>query len=239
MPRTLLLIGSGFCLGVLASVPASLLFLKTDAGQAVLRSYVIAQPQWPNVTALINKAGGTTGVSAEEVLSSPIGVRVPRAYAGDQYAAALNGILADIQRLATTSNELGPLLTEMNSRSLAGRYEGIIDLIIRAKELVADQRTLAGRFTQDISALAAANQVTQDATTKALTFAVLTAAGPVPQDLDSYLHALEQLLSGKVPSAADINRLTSTATTLKTDLQKFGVELNKLTAHITAYIVPR
>src|SRR3989344_6098125 len=200
MAKTILLVASGFVVGALAAVPASLLFLRTDAGQAVLRGFVVSQPQGPDVTTLVQTETGSA-FTVSDLFTKTIGVRVAKSYASEEYAAALNGLISDIQKLGTTSDQLGPLLMEMNSRSLVGNFDGFFDLVVRAKMLVAEQRTLYENFSVHLTDLAIANQSTTDTTTKSLTLAVLASAEPVKTRLATYIQKLELMLSGSVPSS--------------------------------------
>lgn len=231
MAKNIFLISLGVVLGLVISVPAALFFLRTEAGQEVLRSYIVPVPEWPDVTAML--AGNVTNVSVSDALTKPLAVEVPTALVSAEYAPALNQVVQGLQRLATSSNALGPLLIEMNSRSLSGNYNGFFDLVVKAKLLLAEQHSLAEEVSDGLSALAVANQKTSDATLKSLTTQAINSASPFTRDLSTHLDLLDQLLSGKVPSTALITGINDSAHRLAQDIQAFGGDLQKLIGRLS------
>ncbi|MEK7109223.1 MAG: hypothetical protein AAB919_02195 [Patescibacteria group bacterium] len=227
--RTFLIFLIGLVAGLGASVLLVFYLFRSDAGQALVRSYMITEEKWPDVTALVEQSIGTTSPSAAmRALNVPIVIAVPKAYATQEYGAALNGAVNDLQAIASSTNELGPLLVQLNNQSLGGDFTGFFDLVVKAKILVAGQQTTSARLSQHLTALAAANQQTSDAITKSLTQALLQSGQIVPPALNEYLATLDQVLSGSVPSAALIQDIGAKAKTFSGTLAAFGSDLQKL-----------
>ncbi len=229
--RTALIFALGLFGGLALAVPILFFALRTEAVQGLIRSSVVASQTWPDVTTLIQQAGGGSPEqtkAALDLLSAKLSVVVPSSEGTAEYAVALNGLFADLQAIASSTNQLGPLLVQMNSQSLSGDFTGFFDLVYRAKVLVAQQKAISAQFSQHLTALSAANQKTPNAVTRSLTQALLAAGQPVPVDFNSYLSTLDQLLSGSVPSAALIADMGAKAGVFSKDLEVFGASLQQL-----------
>lgn len=223
----------GLIIGVIVVGVVGILFLQSATGQTWLVAQSVARQQWPDLSTVAEQTTGSSTV-ATQLLNTPITLSIPTKYATASYADALTNTLRDMQALATSSDQLGQLLVEMNTRSLSGNFNGFFDLVVAAKSLEAQQKTIITQFSQHISALNSANQTTPDAQTKVTTQTLVDQAPTLSQDLNDYLAAVDQILSGSVPTAADIQALSTAATKFSDDSKTFSDALKQLTARFTS-----
>lgn len=221
-----------FIFGVVIGIPlgavALVFFLRSDAGAGVIAQYVVSQPQWPSAAP---EQSSTATELAQSFASGSTTIPVPKGAATPAYATALNAAMRDMATLAASSTELDSLLTTINDRSVARNFNGFFDLIVQAKAGVAGQAAQIARLGQDLGALNAANQSTPDAQTKLLTQQLVAQGGTLHDSLVTYNAALSQLLSGAVPTAAQLNDLKAQATTLQTQAAGFLSSLQSLEQH--------
>jgi hypothetical protein len=242
--RTILIFLIGVVVGAALAVVALILLLRTDAIQSFIRDSMVAAQKWPDVTTLLEQSGGTPTPqqtkTAQEFFNTPLSIKVPAADGTPEYALNLTALINDLQAIASSTNELGPILLQMNTQSLGGNFNGFFDLVVKAKTLVAQQKALSAQFAQHLTALNVSNQKTPDVVTKSLTQAMLSAGQPVPTDFNAYLATLDQLLSGSVPSAALIQDMGAKANVFSGDLSTFGSSMQKLLLHFgqTAGVTP-
>lgn len=225
----------GILVGLIVAVPGALFLLRSSFGQSIVRSYIVQPQSWPDVTTLVQQSGGTLTPAQQqilqEVLTTSLGIKVPTQYASAEYANALNNVFGDLQKIATSTNELGPVLIQMNNQSLAGNFNGFFDLVVKAKLLVAEQKGISTNLAQDLSSLASANAKVNDAVTRSLTETFLADSTEAPRDLNAYLASLDQILSGSVPSVGQIDDMGAKATVFTKDLSVMGGSFQKILAH--------
>ena len=222
----------GTVIGIIITAVVGVLFLQSATGQTWLISQSVSHQQWPDLSTVAEQATGSSTVAAQ-LVNTPITVSIPSKYASQTYADALTATLRDMQALATSSNQLGQLLVQMNTRSLSGNFNGFFDLVVAAKSIETNQRAIVGQFGQHVQALAAANQSTPDAQTKITTQSLVEQAPVLSQDLNDYLAAVDKILSGSVPTAADIQALSDAANKFSTDSKTFSDALSQLTKRFT------
>jgi hypothetical protein len=228
--RNILILLLGIVLGAMAAVPSMLFFLRSDAGLSVLRAYVAPQPEWPDVN--VSSASNTSEVT--KLASGAIVVGVPKIYAGAEYANAFNGVLREVATIATSSEKLVTLLTAINAKSLARDYNGLFDLVVEAKGFIAQQKASVGRFSQQLTALSAANQTTPDTQTKSLTQDFYNKGLAFQSSLEAYITALDGLLSGAIPTAAQMKDVeTKVADTTQKGLA-FSESMKQILARFSA-----
>lgn len=191
----------GVVLGIMAAVPGMIFFLRSDAGLTVLRNYVAPQPEWPEVNV---PASTDATAQVAKFAEGAVTIGVPRVYAGAEYSVALNGAVKEVALIATTSQRLVTLLTQINAKSLSRDYNGLFDLVADAKGLISQQEGSIVRFHQSLTALSAANQTTPDTQTKSLTQELYTKGLDFHASLQVYVAALDTILSGSVPTAQQI-----------------------------------
>jgi len=204
----------GLVVGMAVGSVGIIVFLRSDAGAGVIAQYVSTQPQWPNASPVEQLPASTTE-AIQQFISGRANIPVPKAYASAQYTVALNNSLRDVAIIAASSSELSTLLITINNQSLAHNYSGFFDLIVQAKHRVAVQKAQVARLGQDLTALSVANQQTKDPTTKAQTLDLVTKGQALQTQLSSYTTALDQLLSGSVPTASQIDDLKNQANKLQ------------------------
>lgn len=233
----------GIVVGVGASVLSVLFLFNSTAGQNLVQSYIVSQEKWPDINAQLSQSvpvsGSTAGTSTprtpEQILNTPITIAAPKAYASQAYVTALTSTVSDLQALATSTNQLGPLLVSMNAKSLSGDFSGFFNLVVQAKVLVAQQKQIAASYAQHLTALTAANQQTPDAITKSMTLTLISAATPIQSDLVSYTGFLDQLLSGSVPSPDVVTGLNASGKQLGADITAFGAVFAPLSQRFKDY----
>jgi len=222
--RSTLLFLAGAIVGVLLGIPAFVLFLRTDAGASVVRSYVVNVPKWPDIA-----AQGVTQADIDRLSSaSSTEVQVPAVYATQEYHAALNASLQDIASIGSSYTRLVSLLGEINEKSLKGDFSGFFDLVVEAKTELLAQRQSNTDLLRDISDLASANQNTKDAVTKSQTAQLVTAGTALSTAVRANIEAIDAVLEGSVPTTAQIDAMNSTALEAKTALEAFFTALQPI-----------
>lgn len=219
----------GLVVGAIVGAVGMVLVLRSDVGAGLVAQYVATQPKWPDVS--VSQSASTT-LAVQQFISGQANIPVPKSYATQAYTAALNATLRDTGLIAASSTELAQLLSTINQRSLEHQYSGFFDLIIQAKGQVATQRARVSQLGQDLTALSAANQDTTDATTKSQTADLITRGQSLQTGLSSYTDALEELLSGSVPSAAQVQALKDEATRLEALATDFSNATKALEQHL-------
>lgn len=219
--RTIGIFVLGLVVGVAVGAVGLVAFLRTDAGAGVIAQYVATQPQWPNASP-VSQLPATTTAAVQQFISGQANIIVPKAYATAQYTVALNSSLRTVGAIAASSTQLSNLLITINNQSLAHDYNGFFDLIIQAKALVSVQKIRVAKLGQELTALSVANQQTSDPTTKADTLDLVSKGQSLQTQLSSYTASLEQLLSGSVPSASQIDDLKNQATDLESRATDFA-----------------
>ena len=233
----------GVVVGIGASVLSVLYLFDSTAGRNLVQSYVVSQQKWPDINAQLAQSvpvsASTTGTSTprtpEQILNTPVTIAAPKAYASQAYVAALTATVSDLQALATSTNQLGPLLVSMNTKSLSGDFSGFFNIVVEAKVLVAQQKQIASSYAQHLTALTAANQQTPDAITKSMTQTLIAAATPIQSDLVTYTGFLDQLLSGSVPSTGVVTGLNTSGKQLGADITAFGTAFAPLSQRFKDY----
>jgi hypothetical protein len=210
----------------------TVVFLRSDAGVELLRAYVVQPPDWPDVEKLVQEKLGTT-TSLAELAAARTKIPVPKSYATDAYAVALNSTVSDLKSIGLASTELGPVLAQLNAKGLTRDYDGLFDLVVKAKTLVTQQQVLSNSFARNISALSAANQATADVQLKSLTQQMTTVAEVVSKDLADYLRNLDAMLSGNMPTNEQILTLGQSATKLSVDIEAFMDVFNEILIRLT------
>lgn len=219
----------GVLVGGAVGAVGTILFLRSDAGASLIAQYITTQPQWPDVNP--GQSASTTQ-AIQEFINGSATIPVPKTYASPEYAAALNASLRDVATIAASSSELTTLLTTINNQSLEHNYNGFFDLIVQAKAMVATQSDRVAHFGQDLSILAVANQSTTDAVTKSATQDLVEAGTTLQQGLQTFTASLNELLSGSVPTAAQVEALKEQATSLESQAASFANSSKTLEQHL-------
>jgi len=235
--RYVLLFIAGALLGAIAAVPGTFLFLRTDLGNQLLRTYVVPPPQWPNVD-LSNTAPSSTVYAPVQPApqqangtSTVVVVNVPPADAGQQYSVAINQLVRSFQDIGTTYEQLVPVLTTLNRKSLAGDYTNFFNVVVQAKSLLAQDELNLAQFGQHLTELAAANNTTPDAVTKSLTQDLLAKGAAEQSAFGDYFTALDQLLSGPPPTASQLSDVYAKAAVAESATTAFGAATQALFSH--------
>jgi hypothetical protein len=221
-----------FLLGMCAAFVVSgigLFFLyATPWGNVFLRTYVIQQPEWPDVDAVeegITFKGPTaTPVSAGQEVK----ILVPKAYASEAYYAEINAVVRSFNAFGSSYTQLAPLLDAINQKSLANDYRGFFDLIFEAKTLIRAQEAALTAMAGHVASLGVANQSTPDAVTKSLTADFIAASNASNTTLVAYVRALDQLLSGSIPTAQQLLDLQEQGRAAKAAVDSFMAALQPL-----------
>ena len=207
----------GIVIGAAVSIPAFLWFLRTDAGNAVLRSYVVSTPAWPDVQ-VINLSPG----DVQKLPSASSTIPVPKAYANAAYYAAINASMGSLADFTASYKKLVTLLTEINAKSLRGDFNGFFDLITSAKNEIASEKRFNDEFSQHLAELSAANQTSADAATKSLTLLLIPSGTALHAAIAANLDAINIILSGSVPTAAQLNAMAQTTNGAKSALDEYN-----------------
>lgn len=233
MHMTIARILGAFLLGLLVGAAAGavglVLFLRTDAGAGVIAQYIATQPQWPSIAPA---QSASTTQAVQQFVSGAANIPVPKAYASAEYTLALNATLRSTALIAASSTELAQVLLTINNKSLQHDYSGFFDLIVQAKAQVATQHERVAVLGQDLTALGAANQSTTDATTKSQTTELIAQGQALQAALQAYTDTLDQLLSGSVPTPAQIQSVQDQATALQSVALSFAAASKALEQHL-------
>ena len=237
--KTILLLLIGMLVGAALTVPALVLFLRTDPGGYLLRTYVMTLPQWPDVNTNdislpVSQTPATT--TAQTTATTSTDIAVPKAYATAGYHTALNALAKDVKSFGASYVMLVPVLTTINANSLSHNYNGFFDLIVQAKGMVADEQNDVNNMTVDLNALSSANLDTTDAQTKTMTDSLIAAGGAYRDALVVYVASLNKLLSGSAPTEQQLIDINTQAGAVQSDAQVFDTQAQSLFAHFAAAI---
>lgn len=202
----------GLFVGAAAGSVGMIFFLRSDVGAGVIAQYISTQPQWPDIAP---QQSASTTEAIQQFVSGRANIPVPKSYASATYTTALNATLRETALIAASSTELAQLLLTINNKSLQHDYTGFFDLIVQAKAQVGIQSSRVARLGQDITALNVANQNTSDPRTKSQTIDLVKQGQSLQTALQSYTDTLNQMLSGSVPTAEQVQSLKDQATTLE------------------------
>lgn len=190
----------GLIVGVAATIPAFLFYLRTESGNTIVRNYLASPPQWAGVD--LSKAALPLGTAVPDV-----SLLVPKEDASREYANALTGAVGSINTIGSLYAELLPVFQEINTKAVSRNYGNFFALVLKAQGLLDKQKGQASVFAQNINKLSAANQSTTDTVTKSLTQDFITKGTAVHAALETYLASLELLISGPLPTEEQLSQV--------------------------------
>lgn len=221
--RTTLWILLGCIVGLALSAAGVFFFMRSEAGISFLRDYIVEASKTPtSETPYIPPV--QTNSSATSTPQAPKVVLVPKKYATEQYFFAINNVVADILAMDEVNRELGPVLGELNAKTLSCTFGGIYDLMTQARTLAQKNQTLAAQFSLHMNDLSAANTQTSDALTKSLTGKALVSGQAFGTSLQTYAAAVQSLLSGDVPNAQTLAAFDAQARSTKAAGETFNAD---------------
>mgnify|MGYP001560190942 CR=1 FL=1 len=197
----------------------------TPKGQALLRDFLVAQTQ-KNAAALPPLVASSTMVYTQRTLP------VPESYTSYDYFIAINNVINDIGLINNVNVTLGPVLVQLNQKTLSCTYNGFYDLMNQARTLANQNQAMAAQFLIHINTLATANAQTKDAITKVDTLALVAAGQTLGAALQNYATGVQNILYGDTPTSAQVAELESQVNAAMGASQSFADSLKPLIKHI-------
>lgn len=170
-------------------------------------------PEAPLLPAAVSSStpAGAVGIGT----TTPL-VLVSKSIAGKDYAGAVNAAIADLRSAGFAVTELTSLLQQLNTRSAAGSYSGILTLIDKARAAQADAASTTAHFSDSLTALGAAEVSVTDPAVLEATTAFIQAGRPYVAALNAYFDAITPVLRWKTPSQNEIAMIVSTSRAVET-----------------------
>ncbi len=215
----------GFIAVLILEIGVGYWFVTSSTGQGIMRDFLVSQ---------IGKR-----IAAEPAITAPPAplyqkttLPIPERYATYDYFIAINNVIADIALINNANLELGPALDDLNTKTLACSFNGLYDLMGRARVLANRNQALAAQFLMHINSLAAANAKTSDAVTKSQTQTLVSAGQILGESLQAYGTGVQTLLYGDTPRSDDIAKFQAQVAATIDASQVFADALKPLLAHI-------
>ena len=227
--RTISLLLLGAVAGAALALGAGYFFAKGSIGQALLRNFLVAQTKTGSVAPVPEASSGATSTPS----SPPHVLFVPKTYATQEYFVAINSVLQDLFAINAVNAQLGPLLNSLNEQTLSCTFVDFYESMGRAHQLAGKNQVLVSQLAMHLTALAAANTNTADAITKAGTQALAASGNALTVSLQTYVSAINGLLIGDTPTAAQIADFQLKVSAATGASQSFADALKPLLTHIT------
>jgi len=157
---------------------------------------------------------------------------VPESYASYDYFISINNVINDIGLINNVNVMLGPVLVQLNQKTLSCTYNSFYDLMNQARTLANQNQALAAQFIVHINALTAANTQTKDVITKVDTQALVAAGQSLGTALQTYATGVQNILYGDMPTSAQVAELESQVNSAMGASQSFADALKPLIKHI-------
>ena len=226
--RTTMLVIVGVLLGAFLLLGVEFLLLSSPAVQSFLFSYFV-NTQTKDISSATAPAD-VPQISAPTVASSSA-VLIPKKYATQTYYDALNGQVAAYNNVVAVSAQLSPVMVQIKSQAASGQYAGILDLVVKAKNLLSQEGTYMVQFSQFTDSLAVANNMTPDPQTASLTDHLVQVSDLLQKDLTQYFHMLDSLLSGAVPTQQQLQDVNLQAQSVQQEVNNYKDALSPLLLH--------
>ncbi len=213
----------GFVIGVALVGGGLYVFVHSAPGLSFIRDLLVAQAT--------RQYAGTT-LASSSLLYQKSALPIPQSYADYDYFLAINNVINDVALVNNANIELGPVLEQLNEKTLSCNFEGFYDLMGTARSLSNKNLALSTQFAVHLSALASANARAKDALLKSQTQDAVAAGQSLTEALEAYGSEVQSLLFGSTPTSGQLTELSTKVAAASAASQNFGSAFKPLLERI-------